>query len=82
MDELEKHVIDAFSRGVNAYIQSDALYFKPIEFRLLGMDAPETWKPADSVCAYRIMSFMLASDASTRVLHSICSRDSEHGLGA
>ncbi len=55
-----RRALDAYSKGVNAYIagRPEAL---PIEFQLLRHD-PEPWKPADSLVWGKLMALQLAGN--------------------
>ena len=50
----EKSVIDAYSRGVNAYINT--VKFLPIEYTVLG-GKPQLWKPQDCVAIGILMAY-------------------------
>ncbi|WP_431859642.1 penicillin acylase family protein [Azospirillum sp.] len=55
-----KRVLDAYAKGVNAYIatRKEAL---PIEFQLTRLE-PEPWKPADSLVWGKLMALQLAGN--------------------
>lgn len=55
-----RRVLDAYARGVNAYLatRTEAL---PIEFQLLRVE-PEPWKPVDSLAWGKLMSLQLAGN--------------------
>ncbi len=50
-------VIEAFSAGVNAYVENNPL---PVEFKILGYE-PKPWTPEDSQAIGNLISFQLAS---------------------
>lgn len=51
MDAFTKAMFDAYTAGVNAFINSgDAL---PIEYRITGLE-PEPWQPWDGLTAYKV----------------------------
>ncbi|MFC0184924.1 penicillin acylase family protein [Pseudarcicella hirudinis] len=52
--------LDAYSEGVNAYINSLSPREYPVEYKLLGY-APEAWSPLKSALFLKNMSFVLAS---------------------
>lgn len=74
MGGKDRVIVDAYVRGVNAYLASEA-YRKPIEHFILGMDTPRKWLPEDVVrvvlfqgwqmskahppCTFSLISFMI-----------------------
>jgi len=68
----ERKLIDAYARGVNAYLHhhSGAL---PPEFVLM-RHTPEDWRPADSLVWARIMAMRLSRNWSTELLRWRLSR--------
>ena len=61
-----KGIIEAFVRGVNAYIESTRGKW-PVEFRLAGF-TPEPWTP--EVCLTRMAGFGMTGNASMEVLRA------------
>jgi penicillin amidase len=66
-----KQIIEAFVRGVNAFIElsKDRL---PIEFQLTGM-RPEPWTP--EVCLTRMAGYVMTRNASTEILRASLARE-------
>src|SRR6201996_7878165 len=60
--------IDAYTAGVNAYLEHPAAPL-PIEFQLLHV-TPEPWKPADSLVWGRLMSLQLSSNYREEALRA------------
>jgi penicillin amidase len=58
MDPETKANLEAYSAGVNAYMDSATL---PIEFQVLGVK-PEPWKPADTVAWLCVMALDLSGN--------------------
>jgi len=65
--EARSHV-EAYSAGVNAYLQTRSGALPP-EFVLLG-HAPEPWRPADSLLWGRLMSLQLAGNWFGEILRA------------
>ena len=57
----EREAIQAFSDGINAYIESHRGRL-PVEFKLMGV-SPKPWKPQDSLVTVGIISWILAENA-------------------
>ncbi len=57
LNPLSKKILEAYSRGVNAYIK-DAKGKYPVEFDLLGYD-PYPWKPEHSLVIAKLMGWEL-----------------------
>lgn len=57
----EREAMQAFSDGVNAYIESHRGQL-PLEFRLLGV-SPKPWRPQDILATVGIISWILAENA-------------------
>ncbi|MCF8053411.1 MAG: penicillin acylase family protein [Desulfobacterales bacterium] len=55
-DPHSRALLEAFSAGVNAYLQRHRGNL-PLEFRVLGVD-PEPWRPVDSLAWGKFMAFM------------------------
>lgn len=69
LDAISPHsrsLIDAYSAGVNAFLNSHVGALPP-EFIVVG-HRPEPWSPADSVVAIKMMSIQLAGNASDELL--------------
>ncbi len=68
MDERTQRILQAYSRGINAYIDSGTL---PLEYVILRSD-PGYWVPEDSVAAALLMSYSLTrSKKVDLVLHRV-----------
>jgi penicillin G amidase len=64
-----KSVVDAYTRGVNAYINT--VQFIPTEYVILG-GKPQLWKPADSLVCGLLMSYRLDSPRAVKpILYDI-----------
>ena len=63
MDAPTKASLKAFSRGVNAWLDSRSGFVTP-EFGVLLLGKPEPWKPADSVAWMKMMSWDLGANWS------------------
>lgn len=59
--------LDAYARGVNAYMQSNPL---PIEFTILGYK-PEPWQPVDSLVWAKYMAWGLSVNWDSEILHAL-----------
>jgi penicillin amidase len=59
---------EAYARGVNAYLESHRNALPP-EFLLVG-DAPEPWKPADSLVWGKLMALQLSSSYEIQALRA------------
>jgi penicillin amidase len=62
----ERKLLDAYARGVNAYLKSHSGALPP-EFVLLQHE-PEPWQPADSLVWARIMAMRLSRNWGTELL--------------
>lgn len=60
VDAPTKEALDAYAKGVNAWIATHRHRLPP-EFRLLGYQ-PEPWKPADSLIWARLMALQLTGN--------------------
>lgn len=65
LPEDGKKALGAYAAGVNAAL--DLGEAEAIEFTLLGLAAPEAWRPEDSVAAMKMMALDLAVDAGSEV---------------
>lgn len=65
-EATEKAVLEAFSAGVNAYIEGSRL---PVEFGLLRY-RPEPWHPVDTLAWGRFMAFSLSGNWEKEILRS------------
>ena len=65
-EETEVAVLEAFSAGVNAYMNSSRL---PVEFGILRY-RPQPWQPVDSVTFQRFMGWTLAGNWDAEILRS------------
>jgi penicillin amidase len=56
--------LQSYADGVNAYVAAEvgAGRYLPLEFRLLGLGAPEPWTPADSLVWSKMMSWDLSGN--------------------
>lgn len=63
--EDAKLAIDAYVRGVNAYLATGPP--RPAEFVLLGLDKPEPWTAADSLVWAKIMSYDLSGNMGAEI---------------
>lgn len=61
----EQAVLDAYSDGVNAWIDGLTRAAWPIEYKLLGV-RPERWRPVNSMYLLSRMGWMLASSSDER----------------
>ncbi|HSW36114.1 MAG TPA: penicillin acylase family protein, partial [Candidatus Limnocylindrales bacterium] len=61
-------LLEAYARGVNAYIEDNRGRLSP-EFTLLGYE-PEPWKPLDSLAIGVFMSWTLGSNMQAELFHS------------
>jgi penicillin amidase len=61
-----KRIIEAFVKGVNAYIESSRSHL-PIEFQLTGIQ-PELWTP--EVCLTRMAGYIMTRNASSEILRA------------
>ncbi len=62
----ERTLLDAYARGVNAYLHAHAGALPP-EFVLMGY-TPEDWRPADSLVWAKIMAMRLSRNWQTELL--------------
>lgn len=60
----ERAAIDAFVRGINAWI---AVGHRPLEHRLLGIDSIRAWTPEDSLAIYLFLMHSLAGNADREI---------------
>ncbi len=65
-DETERAVLEAFTAGVNAYIEGSRL---PVEFGILRY-RPQPWHPVDTVTLGRFISWTLSGNWDTEMLRS------------
>jgi penicillin amidase len=65
-EATERAVLEAFSAGVNAYLDSGRL---PIEFGILRY-RPQPWHPVDTITFARLMSWALTGNWDTEILRS------------
>lgn len=65
-EATERAVMEAFSAGVNAYIEGGRL---PVEFSILRY-RPEPWHPVDTLAFGRFMAWTLAGNWDTEILLS------------
>lgn len=56
LNEDEKRLLQAYTNGVNAYIESQKNRL-PLEFRVLGVH-PESWRPEDTIGWAKVMAFL------------------------
>jgi penicillin G amidase len=68
LDPSAMALLDAYSSGVNAYIEENRRRLPP-EFTLLGY-RPEPWEPLDSLAIAVYMSWYLGSNMQTELFHS------------
>jgi len=68
----ERRLIDAYARGVNAYLRNRTGALPP-EFVLM-RHAPEDWRPADSLVWARLMAMQLSRNWRTELLRWRLSR--------
>jgi penicillin amidase len=59
-DEPALRMLEAYSAGVNAYIQKAQPYRLPLEYKLLGVRSVEPWTPLDSLTFAKYMAWDLA----------------------
>ena len=65
-----KQALEAYARGVNAYIKRSAGWFEPRlppEFLLLRYQ-PEPWRPADSIVTIKLMALQLSTNINHELL--------------
>lgn len=73
--------LDAYAAGVNAFLATQANQL-PVQFQLAGV-TPETWRPADSLAWFRLMSLSLSSGYGGKALRgALVSRISRGEFGA
>ena len=65
-EETEKAVLEAFSAGVNAFMEGSRL---PVEFGLLRY-RPKPWQPVDTITFGRFMSWSLSGNWDDEILRS------------
>jgi penicillin amidase len=65
LSEREGEILEAYSAGVNRYIETH-LKSLPLEFRLLGYE-PEPWRPEDSLSLGKGFAFFLSTSLFTRI---------------
>ncbi len=65
-EETEKAVLEAFSAGVNAYMEGSRM---PVEFGLLRY-RPKPWHPVDTMAFGRLMSWSLSGNWDREILRS------------
>ncbi|MFQ5796446.1 MAG: penicillin acylase family protein, partial [Candidatus Bipolaricaulia bacterium] len=68
IDEETRRILDAYARGVTAFIQTHRDRF-PLEFKLLGFQ-PEPWRPIDSVVWGKVMALDLGGNWETELLRA------------
>ncbi len=68
MDPQTRSYLDAYARGVNAYIEQQRGNL-PIEFRLLGVK-PEPWTPVDSLVWGKMIAWDLGGNWETELLRA------------
>jgi penicillin amidase len=56
VNESTREIFDAYSRGVNAFIE--ATQTLPIEYRITGL-SPEPWQPWDSLVVYKVRHILM-----------------------
>ncbi len=65
-EATERAVLEAFSAGVNAFLETGRL---PIEFGILRY-RPQRWHPVDTITFARLMSWALTGNWDTEILRS------------
>lgn len=65
-EETEKAVLEAFSAGVNAYMEGSRM---PVEFGLLRY-RPKPWHPVDTMAFGRLMAWSLSGNWDREILRS------------
>lgn len=71
--------IEAYVRGVNAWLEAQRGRRLPIEFALLDIE-PEPWRPEDVVAWSKVMAWMLATDWRDELLRTrVAARLGEEG---
>ena len=73
VDPETRGILEAFARGVNAYVEShpDKL---PLEFTLLGF-RPEPWQPVDSLTWGKVMAWQLGGNWDSEILRAAMLRE-------
>ncbi|MEI8144569.1 MAG: penicillin acylase family protein [Alphaproteobacteria bacterium] len=66
LDAETRQLIEAYSRGVNAYLETRTAPLPP-EFWLLRAPAPEPWTPVDSVAWSLMMALDLGANMNTEI---------------
>jgi len=69
-DSKSRLIIEAYSQGVNAYIQKLPPKDYPIEFKILNYE-PETWTPLNSALLLKLMSATLARGTNELAMSNI-----------
>lgn len=71
--------VEAYVRGVNAFLDAHRGHRLPVEFALLGIE-PEPWRPEDVVAWTKTMAWMLATDWREELLRArVAARVGEEG---
>lgn len=68
IDEEGRRILNDFSAGVNAYIESHRSNL-PAEYTLIGI-SPEPWSPLDSLVWAKVMAFDLGGNRSAEIVRS------------
>jgi penicillin amidase len=68
LDAMTRPVVDAYVRGVNAFLEHPRTVL-PLEFRLL-RHHPRPWQPADVLVWSKVMALSLSADWKAKLLHA------------
>lgn len=75
-DELAKEIVDAYTKGVNAYIQQLESKDYPLEYKLLGY-TPEPWTPLKTALLLKYMAYDLSFQSDDIEMTNILYRKGE-----
>ncbi|MDH7487008.1 MAG: penicillin acylase family protein [Anaerolineae bacterium] len=68
LNEEERRVLEAYARGVNAFIEQSRRRL-PVEFALLRFH-PEPWTPADTLACMRLIAWQLSANWEAELLRA------------
>ncbi len=67
-DEETRRVLEAYARGVNAFVESHGRKL-PLEFALLGLK-PQPWKPVDTAAIGKVLAWGLSCNWESELLRA------------
>jgi penicillin amidase len=59
LDPAARGLLDAYARGVNAFVTSRRRWQFPVEFALFGIE-PEPWRPEDAIVWQKVLAWSLS----------------------